>query len=522
MITYHFLISKLAASVVSYQLPYNQFSLDCRLIFLDDQLTVPLTGGSFVFCDSETFSKCLSCPLPPRICFFISTAKMPLPEHIPHNLNYIAVNLSYPVLCTRTLEILQNYRNLNDRLVKSLPNKLQLESYLKEISELTASACFLFNEKQEPLLKASACDIKPPAEEEVQSLIRQLSGSSGRTLFPDGNAFYAYLEQQTFHNRNFYLLFASPTDFSQADIRWVASEALDHLLNSISDYNIPLYTGHEQAVSQFIGEIVDGPLNNWNESLERYRSLKPETSDFTTVVYVLLPYPSDALTHVFLLSELHKLFPGYLMGPYQNDLIIFVPNNGKKSRLNLHNPEFNRILAHYSAFAGCSMWTKYRFRTSIILAQANAKFGKSLRLEQDSRIFYHDDYTIYHMIDLAADSFREVHRSKDLTYLQHPAVLRINNYDRDHNTNLLEILYYYLLNGCSVNETAARLNVHRNTIQGKINKLNELIREDFVRSGLIQCRLLLSCMIFFYQNRYLKEPFTRPQSIYYSFKNLDV
>ncbi|WP_215700111.1 helix-turn-helix domain-containing protein [Clostridium sp. MCC353] len=519
MITFHHIIAKLKDAVVSYQLPFNQFSLSNRLIFLDEDLSTPLVSDSFIFCSTETFNRCMDLKLPPRICFFVSGTRQELPVHIPHTCNYIAVSLSFPVLCTRVMEIYQNYSSCRDKLSRLLPNRQCIETYLKDLSLSLNSACYLYNDEYQLLLYAHSGGRDDVVNTDF--IVSALEKKPFCVTQDPTYGCYSYLEQQTFHNRTFYLHFVCHSDFSDYDISWIAAEALSHILTSISDYNIPLYTTKELAAQRFLNEIMDGSLSNWNEVGARYTSLTPYPVMFTTVVYILMPEAAEAMSHVFFLSELNRLFPDFVTGPYENDLIMLAPNSDKYSRLDLHNQEFNRLLERYSAFAGCSLWTKFRLRTSVILARSNAFFGMTLHLEGSSRIFYHNEYALYHLIDLAADSFREVHQSRDLTYLLHPCILKINGYDLSHNTNLLEVLYCYLLNGCSINDTAAHLNVHRNTIQGKILKLNDLVNEDFTKNGLIQCRLLMSCMIFFYQDRYLKEPFSRPQSMQYSFKNLD-
>lgn len=520
MITFHHIISKLKDAVISYQLPFNQFSLSNRLIFLDEDLSTPFVSDSFVFCSGKTFCKCMEASMPPRICFFVSGTRQELPVHIPHTCNYIAVSLCYPVLCTKVMEVYQNYSIYQEQLSRILPNRQCIENYLKDLSHSLNSACYLYNEKYQLLLYSRTGN-----EDDVMNTDFIASGLEKKpscVVLDPTYGCYSFLEQQTFHNRTFYLQFVCHTDFSDYDINWIAKKALNHILTSISDYNIPLYTTSELAAKRFLTEIIDGTLSNWNEVGSRYASLIPYPVMFTTVIYLLMPESADAMTHVFFLTELNRLFPDYVIGPYENDIIMLAPNSQKVSRLDLNNQEFNRLLERYSAFAGCSLWTKFRFRTSVILARSNAFFGMTLHLEGDNRIFYHNEYALYHLIDLAADSFKEVHQSRDLTYLLHPCILKINSYDLSHNTNLLEVLYCYLLNGCSINDTAAHLNVHRNTIQGKILKLNDLVNEDFTKSGLIQCRLMISCMIFFYQDRYLKEPFSRPQSMQYSFKNPDV
>lgn len=518
MITFHHIIARLKDFIISYQLPFNQFTLNKSLVFLDKELSSQITADSFIFCEASVFASCLSMTLPPRICFFVTASGDELPAHIPHNYNYIAFSLDYPVLCTRVMAIYQSYSLYQGRLSRTLSSRQKIEYYMNDLSRLMGAACYLYNEKHQLLLH-SRLDLEDDLLD-TEFLIEKLEVKNAHTIQDPVYGYYSYLDHQTLLNHTFYLHFVRRKDFSDFDIQWVAREALAHILSGIAEHNIPLYTAAEQSVKQFIEDVMNEAFPSWNEILERYFSLTSSGSLFTTVVYILMPSSADALTHGFFLAELERLFPDCLAGPYGNDVVLFHPNPSKSTRLDLHGLEFTRLLENYSAFAGCSMWTKFRFRTSIIMAQANATFGKNLRLSTVDRIFYHNDYSIYHLIDLAAASYQQVHHTRDLTYLIHPCILRINQYDHQHHTNLLEVLYYYLINGCSVNETASQMNMHRNTIQGKLNRLNELISDDYTRNGLIQCRLLLSCMLFFYQIRYLKTPFLRHQSVESSFTKL--
>lgn len=516
MATFHHIISRLDNHVIRYQLPYNQFSLPCKLLFLDAELSLPLEPCSFIFCDAETFSNAIRQELPPKICFFIAAREEELPSDIPYTCNYIVCDLSYPALCTRIVRIYQNYESTQKLLSKTLRDYQGIKTYFHMLASMTASECALYDEKKKMLLSSGGED---------EALLANLT-------FPDANQLqrlavsffveeyhrHICIREQAFHGRTFYLVFLKKEPFSDIDIQWLAQEALFHILVSMADHDIPFYAPREEAVTQLISDIMSQNVRNWTDAYERYTALALVPSLFTTFAYILMPDSASAMTHVFFLSELTQLFPNYIVGSYGNDFVMFCPNPEKTPTPDLQNAKFNWLLEKYDACVGLSLYTKYRYRTNIILAQATARFGKELGLEKNTRIYYHNNYSIYYLIDLAAASFSEIHDSKDLTYLTHPAILRLNSYDRDHNTNLLEVLYYYLLNGCSINETALALNVHRNTIQTKINKLNELIRDDFTKSGMIQCRLLVSCMIFFYQDRYSRVPFYNKQKLEYSFR----
>lgn len=518
MATFHHIITCLSDHVIRYQLPFNQFSVPSKLLFLDSELSVEPEADSFLFCDAETFRICIQNPLPARSCFFVAAHGDDLPENIPYTCNYIACSLSYPALCTTVIRIYQGYESAGKQLSKTLRDHQGIKNYFNMLASLTESSCALYDEKYKLLLSSDG-------NEELLAEISlpdadQLQRSAGFFFLQEYDQ-HLFIRQQAFHGHTFYLVFLSHQLFTAPDIQWLSQEALQHILTSMADYDIPFYAPKEQTVSQFITDIMEQRVRNWSETIERYRALAVTSSLFTTFVYILMPDSAAAMTHVFFLSELSRLFPECIAGAYGNDFVMMYPNPEKTLFPDLNNAKFNWLLEKYNAHAGLSLYTKYRFRTNILLAQATARFGRELHLEKDNRIFYHNNYSIYYLIDLAAASFSQIHDSKDLTYLMHPAILRLNGYDRDHNTNLLEVLYHYLLNGCSVNETALALNVHRNTIQAKINKLNELVKDDFTKSGMTQCRLLVSCMIFFYQTEYSRIPFYNKQKMEFSFRSQD-
>lgn len=84
--------------------------------------------------------------------FFVSGTRQELPVHIPHTCNYIAVSLCYPVLCTKVMEVYQNYSIYQEQLSRILPNRQCIENYLKDLSLSLNSACYLYNEKYQLLL----------------------------------------------------------------------------------------------------------------------------------------------------------------------------------------------------------------------------------------------------------------------------------------------------------------------------------------------------------------------------------
>lgn len=75
---------------------------------------------------------------------------------------------------------------------------------------------------------------------------------------------------------------------------------------------------------------------------------------------------------------------------------------------------------------------------------------------------------------LFIDFLDQAAHSLDLRQFVHPKVMEIKQYDITHQTDYLNTLYHYLHNNQSILKTAADLFLHRNTVNYRISKIEEL------------------------------------------------
>lgn len=61
----------------------------------------------------------------------------------------------------------------------------------------------------------------------------------------------------------------------------------------------------------------------------------------------------------------------------------------------------------------------------------------------------------------------------------HPALLVLQTYDREHNSQLTETLYSYLNNDKSIKKTCEDMHLHKNTVNYRINRAKEILNVDF-------------------------------------------
>ena len=90
-----------------------------------------------------------------------------------------------------------------------------------------------------------------------------------------------------------------------------------------------------------------------------------------------------------------------------------------------------------------------------------------------------DDTTLHFCMDHAIHFLLEdVGNSITASHMRHPAVSVLAEYDMNNNTELLRTLHTYLLCERNSTLTSKTLHIHRNTLQYRIHKIQDLINTD--------------------------------------------
>lgn len=87
---------------------------------------------------------------------------------------------------------------------------------------------------------------------------------------------------------------------------------------------------------------------------------------------------------------------------------------------------------------------------------------------------------LYHYYNFAVvQSMNAVIRMQPVETMLHPVVRKILKYDKDNSTDYLDTLETYLTFRCNVTDTAKQLHMHRNTLQHRIKKIEEIGGRSF-------------------------------------------
>lgn len=103
-----------------------------------------------------------------------------------------------------------------------------------------------------------------------------------------------------------------------------------------------------------------------------------------------------------------------------------------------------------------------------------------------------DDYKLLQIIS-------EIPQGR-IEYYCSEIVLKIRDYDASNNTDYLRTLFFYLHTGRSVQQTAALLHIHRNTVTYRVERIKELFALDFSKE-FWNFQNYLSYIMLVYQNK---------------------
>lgn len=85
----------------------------------------------------------------------------------------------------------------------------------------------------------------------------------------------------------------------------------------------------------------------------------------------------------------------------------------------------------------------------------------------ESGIYYFTDYSLYYLLTEIDDPIM-------LYHICHPALQILNKFDKENNTNLYKTLKAYTFTGFKKNDAAKQLFVHRNTVNYRLEEIEQL------------------------------------------------
>ena len=239
-------------------------------------------------------------------------------------------------------------------------------------------------------------------------------------------------------------------------------------------------------------------------------NLFPDLQLFKIILSIHFDQAASEEEYDALAEELHAVLPGVHTGRY-NDAIVAITSRADRVQGMPMTQEQKQQLEelmerrHASMAVSNAVRQFDKLRTIFMLCERVVVLARSLKLMDIGRVNSYDRFSMYCVIDLAAQQYVRTYEHSDLIYLIHPCIIAITRYDAAHQSNLRDTLYYYLLSDKNLSRTTALTYMHRSTVINRINKIVEITGIDLDDGGLCQ-RLMFSCQLIQYFERVLNLP----------------
>lgn len=99
--------------------------------------------------------------------------------------------------------------------------------------------------------------------------------------------------------------------------------------------------------------------------------------------------------------------------------------------------------------------------------QARTSYTLGRELSKESPLHFFEDYYDLHLI-------KKMHTVLDLSEYAHPGILKLIQYDREHNSSYASTLLLYINTQCNLSETAKKLFIHRNTMIHRLGRIMDI------------------------------------------------
>ena len=196
------------------------------------------------------------------------------------------------------------------------------------------------------------------------------------------------------------------------------------------------------------------------------------------------PAEMDSAGRRRLVDRFSAAFPQFKTFVYVEELKMLCPVKEALRMDEAFCETMEGILRQEGLVAGVSRPMAYLNAVPDFNRQADQALELGRKLRPEQALYFYDNYAVYHALELAA-------AQEDLYQFCHSAVMLLRDYDRLHETELLESLRVYLTHNRSIGESAAALYIHRNTMNYRIARITELTKLDLGDPDVF-CHLLFS------------------------------
>lgn len=196
-----------------------------------------------------------------------------------------------------------------------------------------------------------------------------------------------------------------------------------------------------------------------------------------------------------LIPDMQKIFGTMISSVIHNDLILMIPSSQNSTIPAEQAAELEQYAQGNRLLVGISNDFDQNNQIMVHYHMLLKTLKFSRQMSADKRIFYFSEYIYYAMLDQVEDKSL-------LSFARHPALDLLRDYDQEKGSALYQTLRIFTKTGFNKARTAEQLFLHRNTVNYRIQQV-----EDICSIDLSTMELLFSLQLSFLIDEYLDNRF---------------
>lgn len=231
-------------------------------------------------------------------------------------------------------------------------------------------------------------------------------------------------------------------------------------------------------------EDIATAVNFSNANLDFYRPYVDVTPGFIVMVVSCETPESDIIEHVR--SRMKSRFRNMLFMTRNRKIYVFI-YGASEERFDSVKEEFRYFMDMYRLRAGVSTVFTDLSKRHIYIEQAETSLTAGKHANSSSRMYTFDEYyeTILLLLPAATLHYENaVLESIRLLYDE----------DKANGTDYIDTLDAYLSNRNDIRVTAEQLHIHRNTLNYRLQRIEDILKKD-INEPLNACRMQLSILV---------------------------
>ena len=164
--------------------------------------------------------------------------------------------------------------------------------------------------------------------------------------------------------------------------------------------------GSNAAFGSLAADLIECRLTDPDELEQRLKQIQLAVRRYYHVIVVAFDTDQDRSTIPwnYIISQLEQVFPFSNITTYHGEILMVVRKTKRGSRISFDRQKLLTILEHYNGYAAIGNTSEFLTSLPPVYHQARDALRLGRAMDPGQRILYYEDYSMYQMIELAAES----------------------------------------------------------------------------------------------------------------------